>query len=698
MSEASQAKRQESGAVFLPREPVYESRYDGPLFGDTVWDFTNIVSRKSQGDRRIDLRTIPSGYREDAACILMVLAQPVHESVVAEGVVRKAHASPVSTLIGRFGALRTLSVWGALRGLDAFADWKPNDADQLLIDLRSGSHRKGGPVLLPGTVRHYIETVKLLRELAPVLPGGGLRFRPWVGHSAARVAGDARKLRQNDAEPLPWETWEPLIRAAWCLVDRFSPDILDALAVAKSLPVEPRGPSGRNAFRILLDWHHSEGLLPLHTGVGRYRGERGTPNPTLLCRLLGINDSVLNPANHAFRSEAVALLDDAVSAGRTAYGGIFVPTIMVKDESGSESTWIDEIGLGECNYLESVLRAACYVILSSLTGMRDSELQELTRGSATTRDGLPALDSLEYKGEPDPLGKERSWWAPVPVMRAVEVLSSLSSNGLHLLARSEENLSPYDPSRDIPRLVSFVNDRAAGRPGRGQGLALPRIDITTDLPINATTLRRSFCVFASTSPNAEAGLGIQLGHVAVRTTTGYMTDGQQLAVGLMNDARTTVTRGMAAELIRGESPVAGTPARDILAFRAQVIADPLRAEAIEVALGEKLHPGTTNDCRYEEELAACGPGGPKLGDHLCMGSGCGNALFTLAHKAMLQQSIQRADRYLESERGKKGNESFSKQLKRDRASAVSMLRELEAGDTSLSRTSDETNQDDRLTG
>jgi hypothetical protein len=698
MSEASQVKRHKSGALFLPREPVFESRYDGPLFGDTVWDFTNIVSRKSQGDRRIDLGTIPSGYREDAACILMVLAQPVHESVVAQGVVRKAHASPVSTIIGRFGALRTLSVWGTLRGLDAFADWEPNDADQLLTDLRAGSHRQDGPVLLPGTVRHYIETVKLLRELAPVLPGGGLRFRPWVGQSAARVAGDARKLRQNDSEPLPWETWEPLVRAAWRIVDTFSPDILDALAVAKSLPVEPRGPSGRNALPILLDWHHSRGLLPLHTGFGRYRGERGTPNRTLLCRLLGINDSILNPANCSFRTEAVGLLDDAVSAGRTAYGGILVPSIMVKDINGSESAWIDEIGLGECNYLESVLRAACYVILSSLTGMRDSEIQALTRSSATTRDGLPSLDSLEYKGELNPLGKERSWWAPVPVMRAVEVLSALSPSGLHLLARSERNLSPYEPARDIPRLVSFINDGAAERPGRGRGLALPPIDVTTSVPINATTLRRSFCVYAATNPQAEAGLSIQLGHLAMRTTTGYMTDGQQRAVGLMNDARTAVTRGMAAELVRGDSPVAGNPAHDILVFRAQIIADPTRAEAIEMALGEKLHPGTTNDCRYEEEGAACGPGGPKLGDHLCVGSGCGNALFTLAHKAMLRQSIQRADRYLESERGKKGNEAFSKQLKRDRASAMSTLRELEAADTKLSETSEETSQDERRTG
>lgn len=146
-------------------------------------------------------------------------------------------------------------------------------------------------------------------------------------------------------------------------------------------------------------------------------------------------------------------------------------------------------------------------------GMRDSEIQELTRDSHTTKDGLAALRSIQHKGNEDPAGLRQTWWAPRPVIRTVEVLGNLARHDTHLFARSSSNTGAYAPSRDIARLIAFVNDDPARRPGRGRGLGLEHVVIPNGQAINATSLRRSFRVFATTRPGAELGLGIQLGRM-----------------------------------------------------------------------------------------------------------------------------------------------------------------------------------------
>jgi hypothetical protein len=371
------------------------------------------------------------------------------------------------------------------------------------------------------------------------------------------------------------------------------------------------------------------------------------------------------------------VIETMMETGRYALGGILTPSATVLQPDGTRTTWVSEMGLGETEYLQSVLRAACYTILASLTGMRDGELQALTRKSSTVRDGLPALDSREFKGYRSPEGFERSWWAPAAVMRSVDVLKRLSIHPVHLFARDELNAGDYEASRDIPRLISFVNDDPSSRPGRGSGLGLDPIVLDQDAAVNATTLRRSLSVYCSTKPEAEMGLGIQLGHAAIRTTTGYMVDGQEQAVRLMDETRLGIVREQAAALLHGVAPVAGFPARDILTFRAQIVEDPHRAKRLIDQLGSRLHLGVTNDCMYNPVTAACGTGGPKLGDHLCAGPDCTNALVTEVHRKMLEASVERIDGYLE---GDHAHPDLVKQMRRDRANLCSLLRELDVTD------------------
>lgn len=630
------------------------------------------------GERYIHFAATPDRHRMTIKNVLMTVAAPDRETVVEAGVVLRGDGTPPAGVYDYFRKLVVIAKWSEERGITRFAEWDQADADRFLDDLRTGQHRVGGVGLSATSIRGYVTTLRLLRECQAVLPDA-LSLFPWAGRSASSVSGEVTRT-ENITPPLPWETWAPLITASWAIVDRFSADIIAAVETRAALPKEPRGPAGANAYNALLDWTEKGGLLPLHTGFGRTNHQRGEANTTLLERLLGINANVLSRASHQYMPEAVALVTKAeADPQRATFGGLRIPTAVVPHSDGTSSTWVDELGLGETEYLESVLRAACYILIASLTGMRDSEIQELTRDSHTTKDGLAALRSIQHKGNVHLDGERRTWWAPKPVIRTVEVLGNLTRHDTHLFARRSGNAGSYVPSRDIARLIAFVNEDPAHRPGRGRGLGLEHIAIPKGQAVNATSLRRAFSVFATTRPGAELGLGIQLGHSAWRMTTGYMSDGQQQAVRLMDDERKRVLHGDAAALLQDDSPVAGPAAHHVTGFRAQVITDPNRADRLAATLAERLHLGLTNDCMWNPATSSCGSDRPKLGDHVCVGVDCTNALLRPAHVGVVTSAIDRIDTYLDQQRG---HPALIGQMRRDRANLARIRRELTTADDS----------------
>ncbi|MGA9147951.1 MAG: hypothetical protein WBZ04_10360, partial [Candidatus Nanopelagicales bacterium] len=417
------------------------------------------------------------------------------------------------------------------------------------------------------------------------------------------------------------------------------------------------------------------GVLPLATGFGRSPQRRGQPNKRLLCRTLRVNKGFLNPANNMYQAQATAILAEmAQDPARSAYGGLIIPSVLVTHPDGTQTPWVSELGLSEREYLISVLRAACYVLICSLTGTRDSEIQEMERDTVTVADGLNAITSVQSKGRVrNANGQTRTWWAPKPVTRAVEVLSKVSPHRTHLFARDAENAGSYDPNRDIQRLIDFINGDPATRPGRGHGLGLAPIADAETNDINATSLRRSLSVYAVTKPGAELGLGIQLGHSAWRLVSGYASDGSQTAISHMDGTRKAILREQAADLLTSDTPVAGVPAGDIQAFRAQIITDPERAARLADQVADRLHIGLTNDCMFNKATSGCGPDGPHLADHYCIGEDCANSLYRPVHAPLIANAIERIDNVLN---GLRGNPDLLDSMRRNRANLARLRREL----------------------
>jgi hypothetical protein len=291
------------------------------------------------------------------------------------------------------------------------------------------------------------------------------------------------------------------------------------------------------------------------------------------------------------------------------------------------------------------------VIIAALTGMRDSEIQSLERNSICERDGIPALRSTQFKGIDNTAGLQRAWWAPAPAIKAAQVLADLSLHPKFLFARrATGEFSDYAPNRDIPRLLGFLSADPDARPGRGAELGHERRMLVASfdrlgqgkpvVEINQRSLRQSFSIWAARHPEAELGLGIQLGHASLRQTFGYATDRTEAAVRLIDDKRGAALQERARDLLAG--PLAGPAGHEFSAL-AQVLSNE-EHESLVKAVGERLYIGLANDCVRNDARAACGPGIPQLHNHNCATTGCSNCLIGPVHAPIWRDQADHLDR------------------------------------------------------
>lgn len=636
---------------FTAGEPYWVLHPQGPSYGQDLLAISVVNTRSSFAVRSIDLTTLPQGYRDTFRDLVMVLAQPDHPAVVEAGIVRRAAPAPAASVYEAFISIRQAARWGQeTRSLASFTEWTQSDTDAYLEAMKLGQHRRDGTGTKPHSAKNLVELFKTIYDARLVI-ADPFSFAPWGRRTSASLTQTVR-APENETPPLPWPTWAPLVAASWAFVSRYATDILAGLAALKRLPEDPRGPTGPAALDRFDSWRRAGGRVPLHTGLGRGTGaqNRGELNKRLLLRLTGIGSAALNSAtggyNRALAERVDTLLNDPTAC---SLGGLYQATVPASDTD--LTPWAAELGPEEVRHLVSALRGACYVLIASLTGMRDGEIQALTTDAATELNGQPALRSTQHKGRSrgGNTGEQRTWWAPEPVLTAVNILKQLTPHPTHLFARSSrEVLGDYNANRDIARLTAFINDGPQARVGRGGDLALTSIDLPRGQAINATSLRRSFAVYATTRPGAELGLGIQLGHAAWRMTSGYAADGRQAAVRHLDEQRRTLLRDQAAALVTGHEPLAGPAKGTIADFRAQVVTDPARATQLIDRLADRLHYGLTNDCMWDPLSSACGNERPQIAAHICAGEDCANALYGPAHVGVLTDAIDRIDAYLDT--------------------------------------------------
>lgn len=260
----------------------------------------------------------------------------------------------------------------------------------------------------------------------------------------------------------------------------------------------------------------------------------------------------------------------------------------------------------------TALRAAAYVFIAAISGMRDSEIQDLQRGCLAVGHAGPVLRSRKWKHSD---GRPATWAVIDPVARAIEVLERLSQHETHLFAPSFKRAGStrragIDANHDIEVFIDHVNDIA-----ESAGLQpIPPAHVTTHM------FRHTFAVIAADEPFAEIAVGWQLKHAANRilTTqahldregTGWDTDiateQTRSAIDALYQSFTgyldggTIAGGGGARRAalrrprrRGRRAVPGHTGDD------EVIKPFLRTAA------QNFYPGTLNDCAFDASLARC---------------------------------------------------------------------------------------------
>ena len=644
-----------ASALFDQNELVFPNNAElQTVFSDDIWDIRHIRKRPTEQTATLNFSGVPDSSRQLVKEVVMAVLNPHHRALQGlRWIPPKLTTNVLDSLLIR---LRQLAVWcdEHQKGICGLTE---QDTTRLLSHWTAKGYA-------PTTVAINIDSLRLIRDFGPLLDGGGISFDPWPNRSSSSIAGLVHST-VNKTAPLPWELWASLIDGAYRIVNDYSTDIINADSTRREQAARRHTGPVSNAEELFDTWVAHGGRVPLRTGLisrGLQR-ERGTVNLGLLAGQVGIYENCLRERQHIARLGIIAQVERmAKDPEHSCFGGLHQPVCLTP----TGDLWVDEIGLAESEYLTSVLRGACYVIVVGLTGMRDSEVQFLKRGAVTESFGSPALRSAQFKGIRHPDGKQRAWWAPQPAVRAIEVLEQLSINPEFLLSRSQEGMgSGSAPSTDIRRLLGFLSAEPNDRPGRGSELGHDRVCLVSSftrpgegtpiVEINQRSLRQSYALYTASKPGAELGLGIQLGHVALSQTFAYATDPSETAVKILGSQTSQALNARAKFLANG--PLAGTGGERI-ASMVRVLSDEQEAESFIQHVAENLHPGVVNDCMFNSAQAplAC-KNGPQLHNHNCATAGCKNCVVGpmhvpvwIAHRKKLDAQIPKTRNVHLSER------------------------------------------------
>jgi hypothetical protein len=468
---------------------------------------------------------------------------------------------------------------------------------------------------------------------------------------------------------IPEEVLGPLFVWAMRFIEEFSIDILAAdrqWRTALSAPAEP----------------HVYGDLPAqlrawlgeHVAAGRpLPGWRGEPSTTGVAQALGRSPISLGRYRH--------LIDEAA-----AIVGLTPQTVGDRPVCGrlDGEPWIEAI-LADHTERESlaalarILQDACYLVLSFLSGARDSEIKHLKRGGLTTEcdpDATPyrwKMHSLAFKGEDDPAGIPAAWSIGEPAARAITVLEQLQPPGTdHLFSRLEHSpgikrnavsqvLTSGATNARLNTFAAWVNDYCH-RHGRLDGIPLVN---NQPFHLKNSQFRRTLAWFIARRPGGVIAGALAYRHHCIQIFEGYagtsdsgfraeveseqaLARGEHLMAAIDAHEHTSLTGPAADEAARRLEDF-GARAR----FQGQVVLDQARLRRVMARHDPAVYPGQYTTCVHDHTKALCerarhsrGEGLPDHGG--CKPLACRNVALTAENTAAWQREIDRIDQRLEA--------------------------------------------------
>lgn len=634
-------------------------RQQAARFIDDVWDLAPGSFQQHHVRIILDFTTLPTPYRLIAKELaLTLLSGPVPT--------RELGLPKVGTIVSLFASIRSFLIW---LNTQAVHGKEPLPLSMVTSDDLLTYQQHLMATQLNRAVRdNHCVAIRYFWRYRTVLVSDQLTFDP------RRIKGwgetGARSNTENMTARIPEAVLGPLV--AWSLrfIDDFAPDILAADREWCRLRLgEGRiEPDTRRWVQPAL-----EQLLVQHRATGRpLPGRNGRPNRRHLANLLGCDAStLLRPSyreliDHTAREVGVC---DTIALNITITGRL------------DGAPWIDEITTDRTDraaggtHLQTALRAACYVVIAFLSGMRDSEIKHLRRRCVTVkrdRHDRPyrwLITSLAFKGEHDPTGVQATWVVGAPVARAVAILEQLQPDDEpRLFAPTIQSPAvrrgqvadhvtlTTTTNTHLNDLIEWINDycRVHGRDD-----ALPDVH-GTRWRLTTRQFRRTLAWFIARQPGGSVAGAIQYRHQAIHMFEGYAgtsDSGFRAEV----EAEQALARGehlMAMTDAHHHDGLSG-PASDEarrrlteygvnIGYQGHIITDRRRQCRLLRRHDPAIYPGRYATCVFDPDKALCtrtttrdGRLAPTLGE--CQPLHCRNVALTSGNIAALRAETTTID-------------------------------------------------------
>ena len=276
--------------------------------------------------------------------------------------------------------------------------------DQQLFNVYL-AHVRADPSRSSQQVRFYIDVPIDFHHFGPWVTGGCIPFSPWGGRTASNVSGCSRTSAENTTPRILEPVIGTLLHWSMRYVDVYAPDILfareelDGLE-ARSAQVfaedvrQEHFERYRDRLRAWLKARRAEGRgVPVWER--RPNTTRGVPdtregnayNFRLMCLQIGCPRT----GDLSRSATTVRMLDQMAVEIGTEVGGMDTP---ISTDPDTGLSWRERFDTGSLPHEERMLQATCYIVRAYLTGMRDSELQDMEPGCLSVE--RSANNLIEY--------------------------------------------------------------------------------------------------------------------------------------------------------------------------------------------------------------------------------------------------------------------------------------------------------------
>ncbi|WP_410585409.1 hypothetical protein [Amycolatopsis sp. lyj-108] len=496
------------------------------MFEQDVWNFsdaTDLAAYIAKPHKRWNFGAIRNPvWRVVAKEYLVALLVPSHDAVCELPAAYRVARTVPGCVNKHYELIRWFN-WLTNEGITELGQVSEHLCEVYIAERRRGNGKGLGD--RRSTVNMAVQVINGLVQYHALFSNDRLRagFRPFGGKAAAAVAGLKTPI-ENSTPVVPDDVLQPVLAAALYVVDALGPHVV-ALnrhmraerARIRTLP-EPRSPS-MGLVRAAIEQRVVDGRPFSRIPHQVEQIVRRTPaHPDDPLANLSLRDVAIDAGFGNFRTEWLTQLRPVLERA-AALVGVEEPlgrdaAEVARADGRGDVAWTVPLSDRHARALTDVVRTACLLVIAAATGMRSSELFELTLGCRLPPEekapGMwryrlagKVIKHRGYGGEAD------EWVVVAEVHRAVALAEQLLGDdaepGALLFGRTSFK-NTYGTFR------RWVNGPAGDRLGL---VPIP------ERKVELRMLRRTLAVEIAYRPGGLLAAKLALKHISVVTTEGY---------------------------------------------------------------------------------------------------------------------------------------------------------------------------------